>query len=88
MRSTALRAVADIDTTLEQEIFDLSQGQRITDIHHHREADYLGRIVEIAKRITHRRRLRNAPPRLKPIYSGNADVVLPPHIGDGLEFAV
>ena len=64
--------VADIDTALEQQIFNLSRGQRITDVHHRREADHLGRTVEIAKRITHRRRLRNVPPRLKPIYSDNA----------------
>jgi hypothetical protein len=43
--------VADIDTALEQQIFYLSQGQRITDVHHHREANDLGRRVEIAKRI-------------------------------------
>jgi hypothetical protein len=68
--------VADIETTLEQQIFYLSQGQRITDVHHHREADHLGRTVEITKRITHLRRLRNAPPRLKPIYSDNALALL------------
>ena len=64
--------VADIDTVLEQQIFNLSRGQRITDVHHRREADHLGRTVEIAKLMTHRRRLRNAPPLLKPIYSDNA----------------
>ena len=65
--------VADIDTALEQQIFYPSRGRRITDLQHHREADHLGRRVEIAKRITHRRRLRNATPRLKPIYSDNAN---------------
>ncbi len=64
-------------SALEQQFFYLSQGQRITDVHHHREADHLGRNVEIAKRITHRRRLRNAPPRLKPIYSDNACTPIP-----------
>ena len=34
--------VADIDTTFEQQILDLAQRQRITDVHHHREANYLG----------------------------------------------
>ncbi len=33
--------VADINATLEQQIFDLPQRERITDVHHHREADYL-----------------------------------------------
>ena len=64
--------VADIDTTLEQEIFYLSQGQRKTDVHHHHEADHFGRAVEITEGIVHLRRLRNAPPRLKPICSDNA----------------
>jgi hypothetical protein len=33
--------MADIDAPLEQQIFYLLQRQRVTDIHHHREADYL-----------------------------------------------
>ncbi len=32
--------VANIDATLEQKIFDLAQRERITDVHHHREANY------------------------------------------------
>jgi hypothetical protein len=64
--------VADIDSALEQQIFYLSQGQRITDVHHHREADHLGRAVEITEWIAHRRRLRNLARRLKPIYSDTA----------------
>jgi len=63
------RLVADIDAPLEQEIFDLSQRQRIADVHHHREADHLGRAVEIAEGIVRRRRLRNLAGRLQPIYS-------------------
>ena len=35
------RLVADINATLKQQILDLSQRQRIADIRHHREADYL-----------------------------------------------
>jgi len=61
--------VADIDAPLEQEILDLSQRKRITDVHHHRGADHLGRTVEITEGILHPRRLRNATPRLKPIYT-------------------
>ena len=34
--------VADVEAPLEPEILDLSQRKRITDVHHHREADYLG----------------------------------------------
>ena len=37
-----------------------------THVHHHREADHLGRAVEIAERIAHHQRLRVVPPRLKP----------------------
>jgi len=66
------RLVTDIDAPLEQQIFYLPQGQRVTDIHHHREADYLRRTVEITEGILHPRRLRNATPRLKPICSDKA----------------
>jgi hypothetical protein len=66
------RLVADIDSPLEQNILDLSQRQRIADIHHHHEADHLGRVVEITERIAYRRRLRNLAGRLKPIYSDNS----------------
>ena len=48
-----IRLVANVDTSLEQQIFDLSQRQRVADIHHHHEADDLGRAVEIAERISH-----------------------------------
>ena len=36
------RLVADIDTALEQQVLDLAQRQRITNLHHHRQADDLG----------------------------------------------
>jgi hypothetical protein len=36
------RFVADIDASLEQQIFDLPQRERIPEVHHHCEADYLG----------------------------------------------
>ena len=60
------------DNSSEQEILDLSQRKRITDVHHHREADHLGRTVEITEGILHPRRLRNTIPRLKPICSDKA----------------
>ncbi len=66
------RITADIDTTLEQQIFDLPQRERIADAHHHREADHRGRRVEIMEGIAHRRRLRNLARTLKPICSDNA----------------
>ena len=59
--------VADVDAPLEQNILELSQRQRIADVHHHREPDHLRRTVEIAEGIAHRRRLRILARRLKPI---------------------
>ena len=64
--------VADIDAPLEQQIFDLSQRQRIPDVHHHREANDLGRTVEITERNLHRCKLWNSHARLKPVRSDNA----------------
>jgi len=66
------RLVADVDTTLEQQIFDLAQRQRVPDVHHHREADDLRRTVEIAERILHPPKLRIAAFRLKRISSDSA----------------
>jgi len=63
---------ADVDATLKQRTFDLPQRKQIADVHHHREANYLGRTVEIPQWILHCRTLRNAAPRLKPIQSDNA----------------
>ena len=66
------RLVADIDTTLEQQVLDLAQRQRIADVQHHCEADNFWRAVEIAEGIFHPLRLGNSPYWLKPIYSDNA----------------
>jgi len=46
--------------------------ERIPDVHHHGEADYLGRPVELTEGILHRCKLRNSPARLKPIWSDKA----------------
>ena len=69
--------MANVDAALGQEIFDLPQRQRITDIQHHRAADYLRRTVEITERIVHSRRLRDLTFQLKPIYSDNAQDRVP-----------
>ena len=66
------RVVADIDTAFDQHVVDLAQRQWIADVHHHHEAHYLGRTVDITERIVHHRRLRNLPFRLKTIYADNA----------------
>ena len=66
------RLVADIDTALEQQVLDLAQRQRVPDIHHHRQADDLGRTIEIAEWISHPTTLRTDPAPLKPICSDTA----------------
>ncbi len=66
------RLVADIDTTLKQKILDLPQRERIADVHHHREANDLGRRGEISEGIAHHRMLSIATARLKPIWSDKA----------------
>ena len=60
------------DATFEQNVFNLAQRQRIADVQHHREANDLGRTVDITAGISLRLRLRNSPSPLKPIYSDNA----------------
>jgi hypothetical protein len=64
--------MADVDAALMQKILDLAQRQRIADIHHHRQANYLRRRVEISERILHRPKLRNGIAKLKRICSDNA----------------
>ncbi len=64
--------MADVDSALEQKIFDLSQRQRVADIQHHSAADDLRRAIEITEGIVHQWRLRELTSGLKPIYSDNA----------------
>jgi hypothetical protein len=66
------RFVADIDLAFEQQIFHLPQRERIADVHDHGEADHVGRAVEAAEGIAHRRRLWIARSGLKPICFDNA----------------
>ena len=35
--------MADVNAALEQQVFDVAQRQRVADVHHHHEADHLGR---------------------------------------------
>ena len=70
--------MADIDAAFEQQILDLTQRKWIADVHHHREADHLGRAIEITEGIAHRPRLRNPKTKLKPIYSDDAAAALLP----------
>jgi hypothetical protein len=66
------RLVADIDTALEQDVLDLAQRQRISNIHHHRQADDLGRTVEITEGISHPTTLRVGLPGINPVCSDKA----------------
>ena len=66
------RLVTNIDATFEQNVFNLAQRKRIADVHHHREANDLGRTVEITAGVSHHSRLEDLPWWLKPIYSDNA----------------
>jgi hypothetical protein len=36
------RLTADIDTALKQQVLNLTERQRVADVHHHRQADDLG----------------------------------------------
>ena len=59
--------MANIDAALEQDILNLAQRQRVANVHHHREANNLGRRVEISKWIFHPETLRTDRPRIKPV---------------------
>jgi hypothetical protein len=67
--SEPYRLVADIDASFIKKILDLPQRQRIPDIHHHRQADNLGRRFKITKWVSHPQRLRAATVSLKPFCS-------------------
>ncbi len=66
------RLMANVDAVVEQKVFDLSQREWVTNIHHNREADRLGRAGEILEEIVHRRRLRDTSTWLKTVCSDNA----------------
>jgi hypothetical protein len=59
-----------------KQILDLPLGQRIADVHHHREANNLGRAVELTEGIAHRQRLGNPAKGLKPINSDKASEII------------
>ena len=63
--------MADIDAALDQQIFDLSQRQRVADIHHHREPDDLWRTVEIAEGVLHLVKLWMPHLHINPFLSDN-----------------
>src|SRR6056297_471711 len=62
------RLVTDLDTTLVQQILDVSERQREADVHHDRQADDLGRRLEVLEGVAfgHLGTLAGAMPGLKP----------------------
>jgi hypothetical protein len=60
------RLMADIDTTFEQQVLDLTKRSRMSDVHQYRKADYLGGTIERTKGILHPPKLPTPPFRLKP----------------------
>ena len=69
------RLVANVDAALVQQVFDILERQRESDIEHHGEADDLGAGFEVTKRRTsgHQARLRKHPARLNLGYSDSSD---------------
>jgi hypothetical protein len=45
------RLVADVDAAHEQQVLDVSRGQRVSGVHHHGQPDHLRRGVKVAKRV-------------------------------------
>ena len=64
--------VTDINAALVENIFDLAQRKRVSNIHHHRQADHLRRTVEATERISHPATLSGGVSRLKTDCSDNA----------------
>src|SRR5690606_28835863 len=66
--------VADVDAAFVQQVFDTPQRERKADVHHHRQADDLGRRLEVAEwrkpGVGWRRTARR--PRIKPSSSDTA----------------
>lgn len=42
--------ITDIDTPFVQQVFDIPKGKWVSDVHHHRNLDHLGRCFEILER--------------------------------------
>lgn len=57
--------MADVNSTLVKEVFDVAKGQRKTNVHHDRELDNLGRRFEVAEWIAgHEAKLARLPSSL------------------------
>jgi len=58
--------MTNINTAFVEQIFDLPQRKRKSDVQHYSQTDDLGRRLEISKGAFHQETLRNPPRRLKP----------------------
>lgn len=58
--------VADLDTTLVQQVLDVPELKRETNTNHDRQADHLGTYLKVFERVSfgHAGRLQNRPARL------------------------
>ena len=61
------RLVANVDPALGQQVLNVPERQRIFDVHHHDEADYVRRAVEIMERARRRRSGFAVHPRWLPL---------------------
>jgi hypothetical protein len=66
--------VTDIDASLVQQVFNISKRKRKTLVHHHCQANDLGRRFEVTKRgaFCRPQTLRNRPALFKPVSSDSA----------------
>lgn len=71
--------MADLDTTLMQQVLDVPQRPRQTNVEHHRQADDLGACLEVAEGVgTRHARTRGGRPA--PLKRSSSDR---PHLGRG-----
>jgi hypothetical protein len=49
--SAAHGLMADVDAALEQHVLDIARRRRLTNVHHDRQPDYLGRRVVVPERV-------------------------------------
>ena len=79
--------MADIDAALDQQIFDLSQRQRVADRHHRPEPDDLWRTVEIAEGVLHLVKLWMPHLHITPFLSDNTPATATPQVTSALGVA-
>jgi hypothetical protein len=67
--------VADVEPVLMQQVLDIAERKRKSNVHHDRQADDLGAAVIVLEGVCfrHERRLRSRPARLKQICSDKTD---------------